>query len=275
MKPIPRSRLRIALGTLYYRIRRYAAWTLGGARYARIRPREAAMRHVVFRHRTPLYRQLKHVDMWMQRNKAHNLALALKRLNGVVLRPGETFSYWKLLGKPTKRKGYVDGMVLFYGSFRTGVGGGLCQMSNLIYWMALHTPLRVTERHRHSYDVFPDASRTQPFGSGATCSYNYIDLQLFNPTASAYRLELELTDSELIGRWVAEEPLPYRYEVYEKEHAITLESWGGYVRRNTIYRRRLNAAGETVSDEYVTGNAAIMMYDPLLKQPDDSGPKPE
>ena len=45
-------------------------------------------------------------------------------------------------------------MVLHYGSFQTGIGGGLCQLSNLIYWMTLHTPLTVTERYRHSFDVF-------------------------------------------------------------------------------------------------------------------------
>ena len=39
--------------------------------------------------------------------------------------------------------------------------------------MTLHTPLQVTERYRHSYDVFPDADRKLPFGSGATCAYNY------------------------------------------------------------------------------------------------------
>lgn len=44
--------------------------------------------------------------------------------------------------------------------------------------MALHTPLTVTERHRHGYDVFPDAERTIPFGSGATCFYNYGDLMI-------------------------------------------------------------------------------------------------
>ena len=49
-------------------------------------------------------------------------------------------------------------------------GGGLCQLSNLIYWMTLHTPLTITERYRHSYDVFPDSNRTQPFGSGEPAS---------------------------------------------------------------------------------------------------------
>lgn len=106
--------------------------------------------------------------MVWQENKVTNLKLAVKRLDGLILYPGETFSYWKRIGKPTARKGYKEGMVLFLGQIGGDIGGGLCQLSNLIFWMTLHTPLTVTERYRHSHDVFPDANRTQPFGSGAT-----------------------------------------------------------------------------------------------------------
>ena len=115
------------------------------------------MPYLVFTHKTPLFRQLKDVEMWLQHNKVKNLEIASQKINGILIKPGETFSYWRLIGKPTKRKGYVDGMILFYGKIMTGIGGGLCQLSNLIYWMTLHSPLTVTERYRHSYDVFPDS----------------------------------------------------------------------------------------------------------------------
>ncbi|MCK9911052.1 VanW family protein, partial [Microbacteriaceae bacterium K1510] len=88
----------------------------------------------------------------------------------------------------------------------SGVGGGLCQLSNLIYWMTLHTPLTVTERYRHSYDVFPDAERTLPFGSGATCYYNYLDLQISNLTEQPFQLQIALTESHLAGEWRANLP---------------------------------------------------------------------
>ncbi|WP_232361873.1 VanW family protein, partial [Bacillus thuringiensis] len=58
-------------------------------------------------HRTILLRKLKDVDMWYQQNKVVNLKIAVKKLNGIVIRPGETFSYWRLIGKPTRKKGYV------------------------------------------------------------------------------------------------------------------------------------------------------------------------
>ncbi len=190
-KPIKRSHLRIMIGKAYYRTMRYKEWYFGGKKYAQRRS-DLLLSNVIFEHQTPLYRQLKDVDMWIQDNKVINLKVGIKRLNGIIVEPGESFSYWKLLGKPTYSKGYVDGMVLYYGKVKTGVGGGLCQLSNLIYWMTLHTPLTVTERHRHSYDVFPDSKRSQPFGSGATCVYNYRDLQILNKTPNTYQLVVKI-----------------------------------------------------------------------------------
>ena len=78
-----------------------------------------------------------------------NLRLASARVNGIVLHPGQTFSYWYLIGRPTARKGYLPGMLLRNGRAVAGVGGGLCQLSNLIFWMTLHTRRRRRARpHR-------------------------------------------------------------------------------------------------------------------------------
>lgn len=263
-RPIQRSRARLMAGKWWFTTKRYARWLLVYKRMAKTKSEEW-LPYAVSQHQTPLLRQLRNVDMWLQTNKIMNLTIAAGQLNGLLLQPGETFSYWQTIGRPTRGKGYVDGMVLFYGTYKTGVGGGLCQMSNLIYWLTLHTPLVVTERHRHSYDVFPDSGRTQPFGSGATCAYNYLDLQIHNPTSEAYQLSVQLTDEALVGEWRCSAPAQYRYEVYEKEHQIASKPWGGYVRSNTIHRRKLNSAGECVKDEYITSNEALMMYSPLLE----------
>lgn len=265
MRPIPRSKLRLAAGKTYYTWRRYARWIMGGLTFARTFS-QRPLANVVSWHETPTLRKLKDVDMRLQHNKEINLALAIKRLDGLILAPGETMSYWKLIGKPTARKGYAPGMVLFYGGFKSGIGGGLCQLSNLIYWMTLHTPLAVVERHRHSYDVFPDANRTQPFGSGATCSYNYLDLMISNPTDKPYQLRLSLSDHKLRGEWRADEMPLHRYEIYEKEHRIEQQYWGGYVRRNVLHRRVFNLGGDQIGDEYITENHALMMYSPLLAE---------
>lgn len=118
-KPKYRSRWRTAAGIAYYRLRRRVSWMLGNKRFARLR-RDEPLRHVHFTHRTPLLRQLRNVEMQLQYNKIINLRLAVQRIDGLILRPGETFSYWRTIGKPTRRQGYVDGIASRHGPVRSG-----------------------------------------------------------------------------------------------------------------------------------------------------------
>lgn len=265
MEPVKRSKIRVILGKVFYTYKRYFEWYFGDLKFAN-KIEGNPFVYKIYTHRTPLIRELKDVDMWLQYNKIINLKIATKKIDGLVIYPGETFSFWRSIGKPTKKKGYKKGMVLYYGNYKAGVGGGLCQLSNLIYWMTLHTPLIISERHRHSYDVFPDLNRTQPFGSGATCAYNYLDLRIYNPTKQPYQLKVYLSDDYLIGEWnTVSEPL-YSYEVYEREHKITHEYWGGYIRHNLIFRKVFNKNKELIDDQYITENHGIMMYQPFLKE---------
>jgi len=258
------------LGKQYFTWRRYMAWVFkGSVKYASsFDTRDLS--HLIIHHKTPLYRPLPKVEMWLQENKVTNLKLATARINGVILKPGETFSFWRLVGKPTKAKGYLEGMVLTNGSFTAGVGGGLCQLSNLIYWLTLHTPLTVTERWRHTHDVFPDVNRTQPFGSGATVVYNYVDLQIKNNTPYSYQLKVWVGEKDLEGQWRSEYPCPFKYEVYESEHLIKQEWWGGYTRHNVIRRKVRDEQEQIIADEFITENHALMMYEPLLPEKQES-----
>lgn len=265
VKPKHRSALRQRLGRLYFRLARYLFWAFGPNKFAG-KYRADSLKYCHFAHHSLLLRKLKDVDMQYQYNKVVNLKIAASRLDGLLLYPGETFSYWKAIGRPSYSNGYVDGMVLFCGSFGRGVGGGLCQMSNLIYWMTLHTPLTVIERYRHSYDVFPDSGRTQPFGSGATCVYPYRDLMIKNNTKSVFQLRIRIGPDNLEGEWLADTPQRFKYDVIEKEHRMSSDYWGGYSRHNVIYRQVCDLQTGEISQEYVTENHAFMMYPPFLEQ---------
>lgn len=267
-RPRTRSRIRMFIGKLLFTWRRYLFWFTSGTKYVRTIQTDKTLPFVIYQHQTPLIRRLRNVDMWLQHNKITNLRLAANRINGVILRPGETFSFWRLVGKPTRKKGYVDGMVLNNGSFCPGVGGGICQLSNLIYWMTLHTPLTVTERWRHSYDIFPDSERTQPFGSGATVEYNYIDLQIRNDRNTSYQLSVWVSDTHLHGQWRCEQPSKMRYRVYQSNHRIISTWWGGYIRHNTLRCRISDHNDNQIADQLATENNAIMMYPPLISDQD-------
>lgn len=222
--------------------------------------------YTVFCHKSTILRQLSKVDMQLQYNKADNLKIAIKNLNHLVIKPGETFSFWYLVGKTTKRKGYKKGMILQNGEVVSGYGGGLCQLSNLLYWMVLHTPLTITERHRHSYDVFPDVNRSIPFGCGATVSYNYIDFQFRNDTKQSFQLLLWISDKELCGECFSDKPLLYHYEIIESDHLIKPEYGLGYSRHNRIIRKTYDIeSNKLINEELVAENHALLKYNPLLE----------
>ncbi|WP_303860565.1 VanW family protein [Alkalibaculum bacchi] len=264
LKPIKRSKYRLIAGKIYYTLSRYLLWNSGKFKFAHHKILEL-LEYEYFSHKTLLLRELKDVDMQYQYNKIINLKIAVKKIDSIIIKPGETFSYWKLIGKPTFKKGYVPGMILFCGSYTMGIGGGLCQLSNLIYWMTLHTPLTIVERYRHSFDVFPDSNRTQPFGSGATCVYPYRDLMIRNDTNEDFQLKVSVGHSYLEGSWLSNNKPIYKYEVIEKNHQFKSEHWGGFSRHNELYRKRYSITGEFIDEQYITENHALMMYSPFLE----------
>jgi glycerol-3-phosphate dehydrogenase len=70
--------------------------------------------------------------MQLQENKAVNLALAVKHIDGLLIRPGETFSVWKLIGRTTESRGYKEGLTITHGKPCKGIGGGDNLMAVLV-----------------------------------------------------------------------------------------------------------------------------------------------
>lgn len=99
-------------------------------------------------------------------NRAHNIALAAKTINGTILLPGETFSYNGILGNTNKEKGYKVGTAYVGGKVVESYGGGICQVSSTLYNAALYANLEIVERHNHSYAV-----NYVPAGRDATVAY--------------------------------------------------------------------------------------------------------
>jgi vancomycin resistance protein VanW len=262
-KPVNRGPFRKKLGKEYFIVKRQMKWMANSSKFARVN-HSALFKNSIIKHQSFLLRPLKDVDMVLQHNKVKNLEIAIGHINGVVINPGETFSIWQMVGRPTKGKGYLEGLVLENGRISKGTGGGLCQLGNLLYWMALHTPLTITERWRHSYDVFPDINRSIPFACGATLSYNYVDFQITNTTNSGFQIKLWLDKAYLNGEIVSDEPCEEGFEVFETDHKITQQFWGGYTRHNKIWKKRTNKITGESFEELVTENHAIMMYSPLL-----------
>lgn len=206
-----------------------------------------------------LRRRLGAADPRLQEGKITNLKQAIPHISYVVIKPGEVFSLWKLLGNTTYARGYVDGMVLSSGRVGIGPGGGLCQLANLLHWVFLHTDMTVVERFHHSYDVFPDNGRTLPFGSGATIFYNAIDLKVQNTSSIAWQIVVWLDDDYVYAEVRTEGAPPLHYKIKEAHHHF-ISTKKMIFRYNQIWRRSTNAKGEEVSHEYLFTNFAPVLY---------------
>jgi len=128
--------------------------------------------------------------------KVQNLRLAARRIDGAFVPAGSTFSFWKQVGRATRRGGYVDGRELREGCVIPSVGGGLCQLSNALYDAALRAGFEIVERHAHSAVV---AGSLASVGRDATVFWNYIDLR-FRPKCDV-RIEVSIEADALAVRF--------------------------------------------------------------------------
>jgi vancomycin resistance protein VanW len=213
---------------------------------------------IVARHQSVLRRKLGDSSPKLQENKIINLQQAIKKLNGIIIKPGDIFSLWQIIGKPTYKDGYVNGMLLANGKIIEGVGGGLCQLSNFLYWLLLHAPTKTVERYHHSMDVFPDSGRTLPFGGGATILYNFIDLKIKNNSPHPLQLKIWLTETHLKGQLLSPKPINQKFHLHEKNHFF-IKRGKQYFRYNEIYRE-IKIQGKTKSIELITKNFAPVLY---------------
>ena len=221
----------------------------------------------VKQHSSLLLRELSEDEMVLQRNKVVNLRLASAQTDGVLIRPGETFSFNKVVGSCTARKGYVEGMRLSNGDAVPGVGGGICQLANLVHWMVLHSPLTVVERSEHSFDPFPDKGRVLPWGVGCSIVYNYVDLVFRNDTDATFQLRTWVGERHLRGECAPTGPprrrTASRRGTRSSSSRASADGTEQVFRRNEIWRTVIDKrTGDTVGDELVKRNRALVKYLP-------------
>jgi len=131
----------------------------------------------------------------LELGKVQNLRIAAAAIDGLVLEPGEIFSFWRAAGRTSRAKGYVTGRELRLGCMIPSIGGGICQLTNALSRVAHRAGMEIVERHSHSVHpegFFIDAA------TDATVFWNYIDFRFRAPCR--LRIGAALTETTLIVR---------------------------------------------------------------------------
>jgi vancomycin resistance protein VanW len=132
--------------------------------------------------------------------KLHNLKQAAARVHNLVMMPGQIFSFWRVVGRPTKENGFQRGRSLLGGRLELDYGGGLCQLSGLLYQLSLQAGLVILERHAHSRDIYREEERYAPLGADATVAYGFKDFRIRNNTAAAICFRISVGSQNLIAQ---------------------------------------------------------------------------
>lgn len=125
-------------------------------------------------------------------SKMYNFSLAADKVNEVVIYPNEIFSFWKTIGNPNYQ--FQKGRTIQNGEIVEDVGGGLCQVSGIIYYVSLIGGLEILERYNHSTDIYNDQTRFCPLGTDATIVYGYKDLRIRNNFDFPIKFNIEIAD---------------------------------------------------------------------------------
>jgi len=217
--------------------------------------------NVVSEHHSNMIKRAPGVDLTHQLNKAVNISIASSKINGIIIHPGEVFSFWKTVGKTSKRKGYKEGRIIEKNKLIPGIGGGLCNLGNTIHLLILHSPLTVTEFHKHSDALAPDEGKRVPFSAGTSVCYNHIDYRFKNTTNQDIQLLIWCEGEMLHAQLRSEYPFPYTYELIEEDHHFKQEG-NKFYRNSKIYRNvRDGKNNEIVDKEFILNNHSEVMFD--------------
>ncbi|QIB69259.1 glycopeptide resistance accessory protein VanW [Aminipila butyrica] len=176
----------------------YLHMWLDGNQYAKKRS-EDLLPQQVFETSSLMLNKNSGFNMRYQINKVHNLKVASKKVDHLIVKPKETFSFWQLVRHADRHQPYKEGLNLVDGKIVGSYGGGLCQLSNMLFWMFLHTPLTIVERHGHAVESFPTTTETLPLGTDATISEGWLDLKVRNDTQDTFQIVVTFDEEYMHG----------------------------------------------------------------------------
>ncbi|GBE16492.1 vancomycin B-type resistance protein VanW [bacterium BMS3Abin15] len=128
------------------------------------------------------------------KNRVHNIKVASNRFNGVLIKPGEEFSFVEILGPVDEEHGYKEELVIKKDKTEPEFGGGVCQVSTTTFRAAIYSGMEITARRNHAYPV----AYYNPQGMDATVYIPRPDLRFINNTSGHVLIQTKVEGTELI-----------------------------------------------------------------------------
>ena len=132
-------------------------------------------------------------------NRSENIRLASKKINGILLMPGDIYSMNKAVGPRTSKNGYKDAKIILNNQYVDGIGGGVCQLTTTLYNAVLKSKLEVIERQHHSIPSIYVGP-----GQDATIADNSIDFKFQNNKEHPILISAEATSGIIRIRIIGE-----------------------------------------------------------------------
>ncbi|OGN01493.1 MAG: hypothetical protein A3B91_05220 [Candidatus Yanofskybacteria bacterium RIFCSPHIGHO2_02_FULL_41_29] len=126
--------------------------------------------------------------------RIHNIRIGLSKFNGIILKPGEEFSFNNWLGEVDEEAGYKSELVIKNGELVSEYGGGLCQVATTVFRAAILSGMEIEERKPHSFPV----QYYNPQGFDATIYPGIVDLKFINSTSNHILIQTKLIGSKLL-----------------------------------------------------------------------------
>ncbi len=170
-------------------------------------------------------------------NKRANIRRGAALLDRGLIGAHKAWSFWHRVGRPHAANGFLPGRNIVRGKLVALSGGGLCQLSSMVYHLALMGGLTVLERHPHSLDIYEEEQRFTPLGADATVVWGFKDLRLHNPHPFPVAFGFRVEPNRLIGELRSDADLTACDVAFERVELDT-----PWVQVNTLVDQRLLVA---------------------------------
>lgn len=155
-------------------------------------------------------------DITYQHNKVENLKLATKTIDGLIISPLQAFSFWHRVKQHSKYGEFKEGLNVIRGQMQTVKGGGLCQLSNMLYELFLHSECSILERRGHDSISIPIIDHNQVLGIDTTVNEGWLDFKVKNNSNVTYQIKTAFDQDKIILSLYCDVKPYYTYQLYNQ-----------------------------------------------------------